>query len=53
MPTDLIDDEDGMGIRRDRLRYLREMRLHGGGVAERQDHARALALGRAEVAPKM
>ena len=44
MPSGLIHDQDGMGAWGDGCGYLLEMERHGGGVAERQDQARALAV---------
>jgi len=43
MPPGLIHDQDGMGAWRDGTGYLLEMERHGGGIAEREDQARALA----------
>jgi hypothetical protein len=44
MPASLIDQEDGVGTRRDNLSDLREVQVHRLGVAGRQDQGRALAL---------
>ena len=44
VPPGLVEEDDGVGARGDGGRDLAEMQLHGGGVAERQDEARALAL---------
>ena len=43
MPAGLIHDQHGVGIRSDGLRYLPQMQVHGGGVAERQHQPGALA----------
>ena len=48
MPASLIDQEDGVGTRRDGLGNLREVQVHRLGVASRQDQGRALALLRAD-----
>jgi hypothetical protein len=40
----LIDQENGVGTGRDGLGNLREVQVHGLGVAGRQDQGRALAL---------
>jgi hypothetical protein len=44
MPAGLVDQEDGVGGRRDSFGDLREVQVHGLGVARRQDQGRALAL---------
>src|SRR2546430_4644797 len=44
MPAGLVDQEDGVGCRRDSFGDLREVQVHGLGVAGRQDQGRALAL---------
>src|ERR687896_284700 len=48
MPARLIEQEDGMGVRRDRRADLDEMRLHRLRVAPGHDQPGALALGRAD-----
>ena len=48
VPSRLVEQENGVGVRRHRGADLGEMRLHGLGVAERHDEAGALALGRAD-----
>jgi hypothetical protein len=48
VPARLIDEEEGVRVRGDGERYLVEMQAHRLGVAERQDQARGLALGRAD-----
>ncbi len=44
VPASLIDQEDGVGIRRDGFGDLREVQVHRLGVAGRQDQGRTLAL---------
>src|SRR2546430_691104 len=44
MPAGLVDQEDGVGCRRDSFGDLREVQVHGLGVTGRQDQGRALAL---------
>jgi len=44
MPSGLIDEQDGVGSRRDRLGNLRKVQVHRLGVAERQDQGHALAV---------
>ena len=44
VPASLIDQEDGVGTRRDGLGDLREMQVHRLGIAGGQDKGRALAL---------
>jgi hypothetical protein len=39
MPASLVEDQDGMGARRDLGGDVVEMELHGFGVADRQDQA--------------
>ena len=48
VPSGLIEKQDGMSIVGDRLGYLGEVQVHRRGIAERQDEARRLALGRAD-----
>ena len=48
MPAGLVEDEDGVGARRDRGTDLVEMRLHRGRVAVGHDETSALALIRAD-----
>src|SRR5438876_3787406 len=44
MPAGLVDQEDGVGRRCDSFGDLREVQVHGLGVAGWQDQGRALAL---------
>ena len=44
MPAGLIHEQDGVGALCNGQRYLGQMHLHGGAVAERHDKAGALAL---------
>jgi hypothetical protein len=44
VPTNLIDQEDGVGTGRDDLGDLHEMQVHRLGVASRQDESRALPI---------
>jgi hypothetical protein len=44
MPAGLIDEENGMSSRSDRLGDFREVQIHCLGVAVRQDQGRTLAL---------
>ena len=44
VPAGLIDQEDGMGSRRDCFADLRKMQVHCLAIAGRQDQGRALAL---------
>ena len=44
MSAGLVDQEDGVGCRRDSFGDLREVQVHGLGVAGRQDQGGALAL---------
>src|SRR5438132_10305542 len=44
MPAGLVDQEEGVGRRRDSFGDFREVEVHGVGVAGRQDQGRALAL---------
>ena len=48
MPACLIDEEDGVGVRRDGRGDLHEVQVHRLGVAGRQDQRRTLALFRAD-----
>ena len=48
MPAGLIDEEHGVGARRDGLCDLGEMQVHRLGVASGQDQGGALALLRAD-----
>ena len=48
MPSRLVEQQDGVGIQRDRRADLGKMRLHRLGVAERHDQPGTLALGRAD-----
>ena len=48
MPPGLVEDEHGVGVRRDGSADLGEMRLHRLRVAERHDEPGALALGGAD-----
>ena len=48
MPASLIDQEDGVGTRRDDRGDLRKVQVHCLGIAGRQDQGRALALFRAD-----
>jgi len=48
MPAGPVEDENGVGVGGDGGADLVEVRLHGGGVAERHDDAGTLALGRAD-----
>ena len=48
MPSSLIDEQDGVGSWCDRQGDLREVQVHGLGVACGQDQGRALALFRAD-----
>jgi hypothetical protein len=44
VPPCLIHEHDGMGTRRDRLRYFSQMQRHGVGIAERQPQTGGLAV---------
>ncbi len=44
MPTGLIEDDDGVGVRFDGPRDLLQVEGHGFAIAARQHQARALAL---------
>lgn len=44
MPTGLIEDNDGMGVRSDGPRDLLQVEAHGFAIAARQHQARALTL---------
>jgi hypothetical protein len=48
MPAGLVDQEDGVGRRRDSFGDLGEVQIHCLSVAGRQDQGRALALVRAD-----
>ena len=48
MPTGLIEQQDGMGARRDMEGDLREMHAHRFAVAAGHDDASTLALGGAD-----
>jgi hypothetical protein len=48
MPSGLVDEEDGVSSRCDRLGDFREVQIHRFGIAEGQDQSRALALFRAD-----
>ena len=44
VPASLIDQEDGVGTRRNGFGDLREMQVHRLGIAGREDQGRALAI---------
>jgi hypothetical protein len=44
VPSGLIEEQDGVGSRRDRLGNLRKVQVHRLGVTGRQDQGHALAL---------
>jgi len=44
VPSGLIHQHDGMGTRRNRLRYFSQMQRHGFGVAERKHETGGLAV---------
>jgi len=48
VPSGLIHQHDGVGTRRDRLRYFSQMQRHGFGIAERQHQTGSLAVLRAD-----
>ena len=48
MPTGLIHEQHGLSAGRDAQCDLRQVQVHGVGVAERQDEAGRLALLRAD-----
>ena len=53
MPSGLVEEQNGVGIRRDHGADLGEMRLHRLRVAERHDQPGALALGGADRAEEI
>src|ERR1700680_3838888 len=48
VPTGTIEDHHGMGISGDLAADLAEVMVHGGGIADRHDQRRRLALRRAD-----
>src|ERR1700726_3431087 len=48
MPAGTIEDHHGMGISGDLAADLAEVMVHGGGIADRHDQRRRLALRRAD-----